>query len=175
MKVVSLLPSATEIVALVGGEHLLVGRSHECNYPPSVEQLPALTAAKTSFVNSKQMNDAVVATLASGSGLYVIDEALLKKLNPDVIVTQSVCAVCSVDFQTVNEIASRMAKKPKIVDLNPQSLEDVFDGCRDVGMALGMEMEAASAVRDLQDRRDRAMQYVSANALIHPPKARRHA
>ncbi|GMH33922.1 hypothetical protein BSKO_01756 [Bryopsis sp. KO-2023] len=152
MKVVSLLPSATEIVGCVGGQALLVGRSHECNYPPGVCALPILTGATNKFENSAQMHLAVQETLAKGDGLYYIDEELLKELDPDVIVTQSVCAVCSVDFKMVHRFAQTLNRVPKVIDLNPQSLSEVIDDCRVVGEAVGLTEEAEKGIKGLKDR-----------------------
>lgn len=80
---------------------MLVGRSHECDYPPEIKDRPILTGAKNPFVSCEQMNAAVTATLQTGEGLYYIDQQLLKQLRPDVIVTQSLCTVCSVDLRLV--------------------------------------------------------------------------
>ena len=170
MRVVSLLPSATEIVACIGGESTLVGRSHECSFPPGVTRLPALTAAKTSFENSRQMNDAVTETLKSGTGLYTVDADRLRELDPDVIVTQSVCAVCSVDYEIVKKLAKTMTRHPTIVDLNPQSLEEVLEGCKLVGNALGLEDDAASVMESLKQRVEDATAIAQQFPLTQKPK-----
>lgn len=92
-RIVSLLPSATEVVAAAGGEDWLVGRSHECDFPKGVESLPVLTSATNEFQSSAQMNDAVAMSLERGDGLYALESNLLQELRPDVIVTQDLCAV----------------------------------------------------------------------------------
>ena len=82
-RVVSLLPSATEMLCLVGGSAQLIGRSHECDYPPKVVRaIPTLTAAKNEFLSSRQMHEVVAEELQSGTGLYTIDEAALRALEP---------------------------------------------------------------------------------------------
>lgn len=152
MKVVSLLPSATEIVSCVGGQPFLQGRSHECNFPEGVCSLPILTGATNKFESSAQMHQAVQDTLSKGGGLYYVDEELLKKISPDVVVTQSVCVVCSVDFKMVEKIAQTMVPKPKLIDLNPQSLDEVIEDCVKVGEAIGLSESAQQAVELMRMR-----------------------
>eukprot|EP00210_Caulerpa_lentillifera_P000569 g550.t1 len=166
MKVISLLPSATEIIASVGGLPYLVGRSHECNYPADVLKLPILTGAKNKFINARQMNDAVTATLAAGIGLYYINEELLRELKPDVIVTQSLCAVCSVDYNLISQFAQKLDPVPLLVDLNPQCLSEVIDGCRQVGEALGLQQGAEKTISELNQRVDAMKQIVKSRSLI---------
>lgn len=149
---VSLLPSATEIVSCVGGQPFLRGRSHECNYPEGVCDLPVLTGATNKFESSAQMHQAVQETLSKGGGLYYVDEELLKKISPDVVVTQSVCVVCSVDFCMVEKIARTMNPAPKLIDLNPQSLEEVIEDCVKVGEAMGLLESAQLAVESMRNR-----------------------
>ena len=170
LRVVSLLPSATEIVALLlaeqdgtappaGGRRgvALVGRSHECDHPAAlVEHLPVLTAAKTTFTTSAEVDSAVRAALAAGTGLYTVDRGLLEQLAPDVIITQSLCSVCSVDFCLVERIAAGLPSRPRLVDLNPQSLGDVLTDIVAVGDALGLQRQAAVVVQRLQARVDEA-------------------
>ena len=127
-------PSATELVCLVGGTDALVGRSHECDYPAAIKDRPILTGAKNPFVSCEQMNAAVTATLQTGEGLYYIHADVLKALRPDVIVTQSLCNVCSVDLRLVEQVVQEMAAapdtpgaqpaaSPKIISLNPFNIE----------------------------------------------------
>jgi iron complex transport system substrate-binding protein len=108
LRVCSLLPSATEIVAGLGCIDLLVGRSAECNYPAEVSRLPVVTAARieTGDLTSLQIDDAVRAAVLEGRSLYAIDEALIRSLHPDLIITQDLCHVCAVSSDDVRELAS---------------------------------------------------------------------
>ena len=151
-RVVSLLPSATEVVALAGGADVLVGRSHECDYP-DVSALPTLTAANNDFTSSAQMNDAVAMSLEAGKGLYSLNSDLLRKLRPDVIVTQDLCAVCAVDLAAVERATEGSAN---IVCLYPFSILDVLDDIRRVGRALGSEDRARAEADQLSRRIDAA-------------------
>lgn len=139
-RVVSFLPSATEILCCIGGQHLLVGRSHECDYPPSITDRPALTGAINAFESSRQMHDAVTSTLERGEGLYTIDGEILKGLNPQVILTQSLCSVCSVDLNLVDRILQGANHRLATVSLNAFSLQEVIQDCEIVGKAVGKSL-----------------------------------
>jgi ABC-type Fe3+-hydroxamate transport system substrate-binding protein len=162
MRVVSLVPSATELVCLIGGREMLVGRSHECDWPPGLDGVPVLTAARTGPGLSPGATDAAVrAQLAGGESLYTLDLALLGEIRPDVILTQDLCEVCSIDLGTVREAAARMSPPPRVVSLNPQTVEDVLDDVLRVGEALGLGRAAAEAVVRLRGRMYRAAEHVN--------------
>ncbi|KAJ3151117.1 hypothetical protein HDU89_002329 [Geranomyces variabilis] len=152
MRVVSVLPSATEMLCLIGGEDLLVGRSHEDNYPKSIEDRPILTGQKTTFTTSADVDRQVSESLASGQSLYTLDCPLLAELKPSVILTQDLCNVCAIDLQTVHRVAQKMDPSPAVVTLNPMSLQDVLDNLLDVGRAVGLEAEARTAKAALERR-----------------------
>src|SRR5690242_18844866 len=99
-RVVSVLPSATEILCAIGGQPLLVGRSHEDNYPPGLEHIPIVTGQKTVFTTPSDVNRQVSEALSDGNSLYSLDVELIKKLKPDVILTQNICSVCAIDLMT---------------------------------------------------------------------------
>ncbi|EFJ53120.1 hypothetical protein VOLCADRAFT_55499 [Volvox carteri f. nagariensis] len=156
MRVVSLLPSATEILALIGAE--IVGRSHECDWPEAVrENVPALTGAYNKFENSAQMHDAVTESLSSGQGLYWLDSERLAQLRPDAIVTQSLCSVCAVDLDIVRKATTKIFPPPRIIDTNPMSLQDVISDVRRLGTELGLAQSGEAAAAALQERVDRAV------------------
>ncbi|GAB4813238.1 hypothetical protein N2152v2_000284 [Parachlorella kessleri] len=156
VRVATLLPSATEILWVVAGDYpdkcQLVGRSHECDWPELVKSLPVLTGAKNAFESSKQMDEAVRSTLASGESLYTLDITTLQELRPDVVITQSLCHVCSVNYCLVERLTAQMDPQPQLVDLNPQNLDDVLQDMQKVGDAVGLSREAAGKVQHLQDR-----------------------
>lgn len=152
-RVVSLLPSATEALVAVGGGDLLVGRSHECDWPPSVASLPVLTSQKVTATESAAIDAQVRAALADpGASLYEVDEAMLRTLAPDVILTQDLCRVCSVDLRRVERIAATMTPRPTIVSLNPHTVEDILDDHLRIGRATGLEASAARAVVAMRER-----------------------
>lgn len=169
-RVVSLLPSATEAVFAVGGGGLLVGRSHECDYPPQVARLPVLTGSRTageSGVSPEAIDQQVRALRGAGASLYTLDEAALAALRPDVIITQDLCTVCSIDLGTVRRVASGLGHPVEIVSLNPQTLEGVLDDLLTIGAALGLEPGAERAVCGLRERLYTAADY--ANPFVEGP------
>eukprot|EP00924_Labyrinthula_sp_SR-Ha-C_P002837 snap_masked-scaffold_13-processed-gene-8.56-mRNA-1 protein AED:0.03 eAED:0.04 QI:0/0/0/1/1/1/2/0/275 len=161
MRVVSLLPSATEIIARIiqrqpnqlKGKVQFVGRSHECDYPKAfVKSVPVLTSQSTVFTTSKGVDDQVRTSLESGTSLYNLDIEKLSSLKPDVIVTQSLCSVCSIDYSLVEAVARTMHREPKVVSLNPFSLKDVLNDIRIVGEALSLLNEAEQEIQKLENR-----------------------
>lgn len=164
MRVVSLLPSATEILSLIGGGDLLVGRSHECDYPAGevLEAVPVLTGQRTPVGGAPGEIDASVrAHLAAGDSLYTLDVGLLARLGPEVILTQDLCEVCSIDLKTVRAVAAGLSPTPRIVSLDPHGLEDVFDDILRVGEAVGLRERAGEAVVKLRERMWRAADFVN--------------
>jgi len=171
MRVVSLLPSATELLCAIGGPaanpdlgglSVLVGRSHECDYPPAILPLPVLTGQRTDPAAAPaDIDRAVRAQLAGGHSLYWLDTDLLSGLKPDLILTQDLCRVCSIDLEAVRTLAAGLKPRPEILSLNPQGLEDVLDDLLNVGEAVGLASEASIAVVALRDRLFRAMDYVN--------------
>ena len=161
MRVVSLLPSATELLFAAGGGELLVGRSHECDFPPAALAAHVLTSARIAHtagagapaaVDEAAIDAAVRASLAAGESLYRIDEDLLRALAPDVILTQDLCEVCSIDLRSVERVAAMLPSRPRIVNLNPTTVWQVLDDLLAVGEAVGRASSAQAAATMLRDR-----------------------
>lgn len=165
-RVVSLLPSATESLCFIGGEELLVGRSHECDHPTTVRDRPVLTSQTTTFTTSAAVDRAVAASVNSGTPLYRLDTDRVQELRPDVILTQDLCAVCSIDLGTVRELASRMTPRPNVVSLNPATFEDVLDDLLTIGRAVGLEDAASEAMVRLRQRFFAASDFVNPYAGV---------
>ncbi|NNF44406.1 MAG: ABC transporter substrate-binding protein, partial [Phycisphaerales bacterium] len=162
----SLTPSATELLCAVGGERFLVGRSHECDHPPSIADRPVVTRQRTVATTSAAIDRAVrvaMATPASeGGGLYALDADALIALAPDVILTQDLCDVCSIDMGTVISVTKKIDPPPRIFSFDPRSIDDVFDDVLRVGVAVGLERRAHEVVVELRDR------YWSARDAVTP-------
>lgn len=168
MRVISLLPSATEVLCAIGGEALLVGRSHECDWPRSVCDRPVLTAQRTHGESSAAIDAQVREALQADRSLYTLDVERIRELRPDVILTQDLCDVCSIDLETVRGLAATLDAQPVIVSLNPHSVEDVFDDLLRVGEAVGMMSEAEAAMVALRERYWTAVDYV--NPYVEGPE-----
>jgi iron complex transport system substrate-binding protein len=154
MRVVSLIASATEMVCALGCEELLVGRSHECDFPAGVTRLPQLTAPKFALDGtSAQIDERVKELLRSALSVYRVDADQLAALRPDVIITQSQCEVCAVSLRDVEEaVCGILPSKPRIVSLEPNGLDDVWRDLARVADALavperGVELIARSRAR----------------------------
>ncbi len=153
-RIVSLLPSATEIVCALGFEDQLVGRSHECDFPHSVTRLPALTSPKFNPEGtSAEIDQRVKTILSEALAVYRVDAELLRDLKPDVIVTQSQCDVCAVSMREVEDaVAQWTGAQPQVVSLAPYALGDVFADMERIGAALGAVDHAANVVGRLKAR-----------------------
>jgi iron complex transport system substrate-binding protein len=174
MRIVSLVPSGTEIVALVGAGTSLVGRSHECDWPIGVvKNLPILTTPRIEAGGecaatggaggvSAEIDGHVRAALAAGESLYRLDTKRLRELAPDLIITQSLCSVCSIDLDAVRAAAADMPTKPEILSLNPASFEDVLDDIVRVGDAVGRGPQAREQLARLRERFFTASDHVNA-------------
>jgi iron complex transport system substrate-binding protein len=154
MRIVSLIASSTEIVCALGFEDQLVGRSHECDYPPSVTRLPAVTAPKFKTEGtSLEVDERVRAIVEQGLSVYRVDAEALDRLAPDVIITQTQCEVCAVSLRDVEEAVCRMVHShPRIVSLEPNRLSDVWADIRRVAEALGAKDKGEKLVADLGKR-----------------------
>ena len=138
-RIVSLIASATEIVCALGFEDRMVGRSHECDFPPSVERLPVCSSSKVDVDgSSRAIDDQVRAIVADALSVYRVDACLLDELAPTVIVTQTQCEVCAVSLKDVEKaVCELVSSAPQIVSLAPMDLGDVFADVRAVAAALG--------------------------------------
>lgn len=163
MRVVSLLSSLTETVCALGCEDLLVGRSHECDYPPSVLRLPQCTEPKfPTDGTSYEIDQRIKAILQEGLSVYRVHAEVLDELAPDLVLTQTQCEVCAVSLADVEDAVCRMvSSRPRIVSVEPNSLADVWDGMRRVAAAL----ECPERGEDLVDRLQSRMGAIAEHAV----------
>lgn len=171
MRIVSLLPSTTEIVAALGKVGLLVGRSHECDYPAEVDQLPACTEPKYEpDGTSYEIDQRVKAILQEGLSVYRVDEDRLAELNPDLIITQDHCEVCAASLNDVKEAArSVLGNHVEVISVSPTDLSSVVGSIRTIAKAVDAE-DAAKKLTDqmkskLQETQRKVMKLRRPNVL----------
>ena len=154
MRIASLLPSATEILCALGARAELVGRSHECDFPPGLEDVPALTSARVGPLPSSRAIDASVRSLLRDAlAIYDIDVEGLRAARPDVIVTQDLCDVCAVSLGDVRAAVARLARQDvAIVNLHPLRLEDVWGDIARAADAIGRAAAGARLLAGLRAR-----------------------
>jgi iron complex transport system substrate-binding protein len=153
MRIVSLLPSATEIVCALGLEENLVGVTHECDYPPFVKALPKVTKTLIPHdATSAEIDSLVRERLETALALYSLDMPVLERLQPNLLVTQALCDVCAVAEAEVRAAACTLPGLPKVLNLEPMSLEDVFATLHLLGKATDREVRAAEVVAELRRR-----------------------
>jgi len=153
-RIVSLLPSATEILFAIGAGDGVVGVTHECDFPPDARTRVVLTSALLpgDAVTAGAIDRHVRASVHSGSSLYALDAERLAQLEPDLIVTQELCAVCAVSYEIVARAAKRLRGDPRVVSLEPSSLEDVYATILFLGELSAHERGAAEVVAGLRLR-----------------------
>jgi iron complex transport system substrate-binding protein len=162
MRIVSLIPSATEILVALGLEPSLVGRSHECDYPAGVQVLPVCTEPKFDPVGtSREIHDRVTVLLQSALSVYRVNTELLEQLQPTHIVTQAQCEVCAVSLGEVEQTVARLiTSQPQIISLQPNTLADVWTDFQRVGEALGVKWQLV--IQELRSRIHTCQQRVQA-------------
>ena len=154
MRIVSFLPSATEIACALGLEDSIVGITHECDYPTRVRTKPVVVRNVLPIEQMSQsaIDRAVADRLRQGLSLYQIDEELLRKLAPDLILTQNLCQVCAPSGNEVSHVLKSLPDTPEVLWLTPQSLEEIFDNIRDLGTATGKTVEAEVVINECRSR-----------------------
>lgn len=163
MKIVSFLPSATEMACALGLDDELVGITHECDYPTRVKSKPVVVrnVLPIETMSQGEIDRAVAERMRQGLSLYQIDEQLLRELAPDLILTQNLCQVCAPSGNEVSQVLKALPNKPDILWLTPQSIEEIFENVRDLGNATGKSDEALSLVNDCRARLERLSEITS--------------
>jgi len=153
MRIVSLIPSATEILFAVGAGDDVVGVTFECDHPPAArERRVVSTSAMPEGLTPQEIDDFVAAAMTAGEDLYRLDAGALTDLDADLVVTQDLCAVCAVDVDTVDEALGHLGCRAEVATLDPHSLDDVLASITEVGRLTGRDEQAAAVVAGLQER-----------------------
>ena len=156
VRIVSLLPSATEILFAVGAGADVAGVTFECDFPPEARSRRIVSTTTLPDGLSPAQIDAVVrARMAAGEDLYTLDEGALRDLDPDLVVTQDLCAVCAVDIDEVDKALAHLGCRAEVITLDPMTLDEVLSSIETIGRATATEKRAMELVRALRRRLDR--------------------
>ncbi|HXV38210.1 MAG TPA: cobalamin-binding protein [Nitrosopumilaceae archaeon] len=168
-RIVSFLPSATEILYELGAGDQLVGVTHECDYPEQAKSKPRVI--RSSFdhtkINSKEIDKQISNMMQAGSDIYLLDEQVLKKSSPDLIIGQGLCDVCSPASKEISKAVSILSKKPEVVILDPHNLEDIFSNILQIAKKVGKEEQAQNLISSLRKR----IEYVKTRPVKSRPRA----
>ena len=159
-RILSLIPSSTEIVCALGFENQLIGRSHECDFPSSVQKLSSCTAPKFKVEGtSAEIDQRVKSILKNALSVYQIDEKKLQQMQPDIIITQARCEVCAVSLKGVeNAVCEWVESRPQIVSLEPNQLSDIWKDFINIAEALGVKEQGHELVSQLKQRMNKIAQ-----------------
>jgi iron complex transport system substrate-binding protein len=167
MRIVSLVPSATEMLFALGLGDEVVAVTHECDYPPEVRELPQVTRDVIGAgLGSAEIDRAVRALTEEGRAIYELDEARLRALQPELIVTQALCAVCAVSYDDVVTLAEQMEPQPQVISLDPHTVGEVLGDVRTLAEATDSRDAGVDFVQDAATRIDRVRLAVRAAAPV---------
>ncbi|OUL17489.1 cobalamin-binding protein [Nostoc sp. 106C] len=169
VRIVSLIPSGTEILAALGLADAIVGRSHECDYPPEIQNRPICTAARLdSNASSSEIHNEVNNLLQSALSIYEINTEILEQLQPTHIVTQDQCDVCAVSLQEVEQaVANLIHTSPQIISLQPNLLQDVWHDIEQIGNTF--EVDSVKVLENLEARVKICQQKIQGLSLTELP------
>ena len=153
-RIVSFLPSATEILYDIGAGDQVMAVTHECNYPMAAKSKPKVIHAvfDPARMTSLEIDREVVNLINSGKDIYVLDEQVLRTANPDLIVAQGICEVCSPFTKEINKAVTILGGNPEVLILDPKTLDDILDNISEIGRRVGRVAEAQSMVSNLRSR-----------------------
>ena len=162
-RIISLLPAATEIAARLGLMGEVVGVSHECDFPPEANARPRVThcPVHNAGLTCREVDEWVRRAMRENRTIYILDEPLIRQLQPELILTQKLCDVCAVGYGTVARLAAALPGPPRVLNLEPSSLAEIFDNICQVGEACGVSERAHEVVLELTKRVEAVRERVS--------------
>jgi iron complex transport system substrate-binding protein len=156
VRIVSLVPSATETLFALGLGDEVIAVTHECDWPPETAQLPKITRdSLPAGLSAGEIDAAVRERTERGESIYELDEGMLARLRPDLIVTQALCAVCAVSYDDVRAVAERIPSKPRVISLDPHTLGEVLGDIRTLAEATDRRDDGVALVHEASTRIDR--------------------
>ena len=167
MRIVSLVPHATELLFALGVGEQVVGVTHECDYPPEAQDLPHVTSDELpAGLSAGEIDAAVRERTERGEAIYALDEQLLRELEPDLIVTQELCPVCAVSYDEVQAVAERLPEPPKVVALDPRTFGETMVDVRTIAQATGSERAALGLIARQRARVDAVVEAVADEPML---------
>src|SRR5690348_3146593 len=156
-RIVSFLPSSTEILYEIGAGSQIVGVTHECKYPENAKTKPRIinSSFDTSKMNSKEIDDKIVQLMQSGRDIYVLNDDTLREAKPDLIIAQGLCEVCAPFTREINRATSVLGYKPDTLVLDPHDLDDILTSIMDIAQKVNRVIQGQKLVVSLQERIDR--------------------
>ncbi|HEX2409477.1 MAG TPA: cobalamin-binding protein [Nitrososphaeraceae archaeon] len=156
-RIVSFLPSATEILYEIGAGSQIVGVTHECNYPKEAKLKPKIinSAFDPSKMSSKEIDDKIVELFGNGKDIYIVNDEIIKGLKPDLIVAQGICEVCSPFTKEIKRAISILEYHPKVIVLDPRNISDILDNINEISANIGKIKEGKNLVRLLEAKINR--------------------
>jgi iron complex transport system substrate-binding protein len=157
IKIVSFLPSATEILYEIGAGSQIIGVTHECNYPEEAKSKPKVInlAFDASTMSSKEIDDKIRELFGNGNDIYIINDNFLKELRPDIIISQGICEVCSPFAKEIKRAISILGYNPKVIILDPHDIPDILDNIHEIAKNVGKINEGQNLVKILEDKINR--------------------
>jgi iron complex transport system substrate-binding protein len=171
-KIVSFLPSATEILYEIGSGSQVVGVTHECNYPIEAKLKPRVinSAFDASTMSSKEIDNKIVELFNNGKDIYIINDNLLKELKPDIIVAQGICEVCSPFTKEIKRAISILEYNPKVIILDPSCIADILGNIYEIAKNVGKTKEGENLVKSLEDKINRIKKFTKLKNKNDLPK-----
>jgi iron complex transport system substrate-binding protein len=172
-RIISFLPSATEILYELGVDSQIIGVTHECNYPLQAKTKPRVinSAFDGSTMSSKEIDDKIVELFRNGQNIYIINDDVLKKSRPDIIIAQGICEVCSPFTKEINRAISVLGYNPQVIILDPHNISDILDNIEEIANNIGKIKEGKRLVRLLDAKINRIRKIAeSKNNKIDLPK-----
>jgi iron complex transport system substrate-binding protein len=161
MRIVSLVPHATELCFAIGLGDELIAVTHECDFPPAAAQLPQVTGdTLPAGLDAAGIDAAVRERVAAGESIYTLDESMLRELEPDLIITQELCAVCAVSYEDVAALAAELPSRPRVISLDPHTIGEALADVRTVAQATNRRDEAVALIARSAGRIDRVRRAV---------------
>ena len=157
LRIISFLPSATEILYEIGLDSQIVGVTHECNYPEAAKSKPRVinSSFDASTMSSKEIDDKIVELFSNGKDIYIVNDEILKELKPDLIVAQGICEVCSPFTKEIKRAISILGYNPKVIVLDPHNISDILDNINEIATNIGKIKEGKNLVKLLEGKINR--------------------